>query len=673
MRVRLILRNSDQVLADLQRWLDRISASRLRPRGAARKLSQTLGDGVVRGAATYNQLVSTGLGLLLEAVRGRSLEIPSARLSRAFETGGELLEFATAGAPRRLKDLGFLTTLAGAAYHLGGFAARAYSLVGPIEKFDELNPSSCERALTRLMLRDLVGLRAVVQSTLTETAGADAQAAAEVDPDDPDTVDLDGILAVLLTRHFHRALAHFEHGLALGERALVDTANTMLGEGLQIAEKNGLVSLWWIYLVAQQLLLDLWSGSLYVRLPRSPPPGGGAEWEDLRARFLAVLSSGARASAELWPSQLTAAGRAVDSSENLVVSMPTSAGKTRVAELAALRAVAAGKRIVVVTPLRALSAQMEHDFESLFGALGLNVSSLYGAAGVLYGDLDALRLADIVISTPEKLDAGLRLDPGMLDSVGLVVLDEGHMVGFNDRGLRYETLIQRLLNRADADGRRIVCLSAVFPSGAAFEDFVTWLRRGTPGDAIVSKWRPTRQRFASVTWSQHKAEAHLQYEGNEDAWVAPLFSSRAKSTRRDSKTFPGNQGELTIATAWRFASAGSVLIYSTQPSFVESIAKCAIEATRRGWVPSLKWNAREFAAAVAIGTEWLGQDHVAVRSLDIGVLVHHGDLPQPFRNAVEVLLRERKAAMAIASPTLAQGINLAASTLVIHSITRGGR
>ena len=49
--------------------------------------------------------------------------------------------------------------------------------------------------------------------------------------------------------------------------------------------------------------------------------------------------------------------------------------------------------------------------------------------------------------------------------LGLVILDEGHMIGLGEREVRYEVQIQRLLNRADADNRRVVCLSAILPEG----------------------------------------------------------------------------------------------------------------------------------------------------------------------------------------------------------------
>ncbi len=74
--------------------------------------------------------------------------------------------------------------------------------------------------------------------------------------------------------------------------------------------------------------------------------------------------------------------------------------------------------------------------------------------------------------------------------------------------------------------------------------------------------------------------------------------------------------------------------------------------------------------AKAIGREWLGESHAAMRALEIGVGTHHGALPRPFLNAVEELLNDRRLAVVVASPTLAQGIDLACSVLIFRSLRR---
>ena len=74
--------------------------------------------------------------------------------------------------------------------------------------------------------------------------------------------------------------------------------------------------------------------------------------------------------------------------------------------------------------------------------------------------------------------------------------------------------------------------------------------------------------------------------------------------------------------------------------------------------------------AINTGTEWLGAEHPAVQCLQHGVALHHAGLPRPFLNEIERLLRSDECPLVIASPTLAQGLNLSASVLLIPSIWR---
>jgi len=283
---------------------------------------------------------------------------------------------------------------------------------------------------------------------------------------------------------------------------------------------------------------------------------------------MAALLQRPKAELDLWPSQVEAAGRAVDQSDDLVVSLPTSAGKTRIAELCILRCLAGGKRVAFITPLRALSAQTETSLQRTFGPLGKMISALYGSIGVSGFDEDAIRERDIVVATPEKLDFALRNDPSLLDDVGLLVFDEGHMIGLNEREVRYEVQIQRLLRRPDAHERRIVCLSAILPDGDQLDDFAAWLRRDHPGGVIKNDWRPTRLRFGEVSWSDAAVSARLNLRvGDERPFVQRFLNGFAPPDyvppkRRRTRIFPGDQRELCLATAWKLVDDGQTVLIS---------------------------------------------------------------------------------------------------------------
>ena len=88
------------------------------------------------------------------------------------------------------------------------------------------------------------------------------------------------------------------------------------------------------------------------------------------------------------------------------------------------------------------------------------------------------------------------------------------MIGPSEREIRYETLVQRLLRRADAGERRIVCLSAILPSGDELDDLTAWIRSDEPGEPVRSDWRPTRQRFGALIWRGEDALLRLDLDDN---------------------------------------------------------------------------------------------------------------------------------------------------------------
>ena len=350
-----------------------------------------------------------------------------------------------------------------------------------------------------------------------------------------------------------------------------------------------------------------------------------------------------------------------------------SAGKTRIAELCILRTLASTQRVVYVTPLRALSAQVERDLAQTFLRLGLSVSSLYSSVELDSGDAETLRQGHIVVSTPEKLSFALRNDATLIDDVGLVVLDEGHMLGPNEREVRYEVLVESLLRRQDAAKRRIVALSALFPTPEEMAPLVAWIRQDASGEPIYSNWRPTRQRFGTIQWLDGVGAARLDMavEGQNSfirRFIEPYLPPEGS---RRKNTFPNNKNELTLAAAWQFVEQGRrVFVYCPLRRSVETLGKLILTSIRQGILTPLREASQPMLDAINTGTEWLGAEHPAVQCLQHGVALHHAGLPRPFLNEIEGLLRSDECPLVIASPTLAQGLNLSASVLLIPSIWR---
>ncbi|TWT14040.1 DEAD/DEAH box helicase [Reyranella sp. CPCC 100927] len=656
---------------------------RLIARGQARAMIWR--DGVLpAGAPTFSpqlsyDLHSYGYSLLELGLHLRELGGDPARARLAFEQAATALEAVMAKGARGESDRDFHFVMAAAAYHLAHLSARAYSLLTIVQAEDNFSP--IERVLAQLMLRDLGELQTTILSFRLQGNGSDATITAAFhvqwdqaeggEPADGASSFLFEGIDLALTDNFFGVLAVFLLAVERGDRELMEQALARLREGLSICAEINLLPQWWAHRVALHLLSDLWDSTFHERLPLIPAGGDAADWPLLRELFIASLVRRPRAEIDLWPSQIAAAARAVDQADDLVVSLPTSAGKTRISELCILRCLAAGRRVIFVTPLRALSAQTEATLQRTFGPLGKTISALYGSIGVSGFDEDAIRQRHIVVATPEKLDFALRNDSSLLDDVGLLVFDEGHMIGLSEREVRYEVQIQRLLRRADAAQRRIVCLSAILPDGNQLDDFAGWLRRDRPGGLIKNDWRPTRLRYGEVVWNGQHARLNLRV-GQERPFVPRFLTGFVPPVGRRKKTFPADLGELCLATAWRLVNDGqSVLVFCPVRAHVEPFADRILDLHERGALSSLlQVDQAVLNTALTLGAEWLGTDHSILQCLKLGVAIHHGALPAAFRKEVERLLREGVLKVTISSPTLAQGLNLSATAIIIHSLFR---
>jgi hypothetical protein len=143
---------------------------------------------------------------------------------------------------------------------------------------------------------------------------------------------------------------------------------------------------------------------------------------------------------------------------------------------------------------------------------------------------------------------------------------------------------------------------------------------------------------------------------------------------RRTRLFPDNQRELCLATAWRLVEDGqTVLIFCPERRSVEPFADLIVDLHERGALSSLlEADPTVLATAIALGEEWLGPHSAILKCLRLGVALHHGALPTAYRKEVEDLLRSNILKVTISSPTLAQGLNLSATAVVMHSLHRAG-
>ncbi len=144
---------------------------------------------------------------------------------------------------------------------------------------------------------------------------------------------------------------------------------------------------------------------------------------------------------DLWPCQRAAiAGGLLDGASSMVIQMPTSAGKTKLTELAFVNDLFTHEdaKCLYIAPFRALVTEVGNEIGQTMGALGIPVASLCGGSEANELELELTNLARVVIATPEKIAAVLRHSGHSLLDFGTIVLDEGHLLDSWQRGTAYE-------------------------------------------------------------------------------------------------------------------------------------------------------------------------------------------------------------------------------------------
>ena len=420
--------------------------------------------------------------------------------------------------------------------------------------------------------------------------------------------------------------------------------------------------------------------SIWATLPgRTSAPIEG--WQ----HYMAIQMEARTPLIDLWPSQRQAIQKGLlDGTSSLTLRMPTSAGKTKMTELAFANDLLSDpqRRCLYLAPFRALVSEVEGQLGESLARLGFPVASLYGGSDANILEAQLTEEARVIVATPEKIEAVLSLAGKDLSEFGTVVLDEGHLLDSGSRGAAYELQLAELRSKLHGIGRTIF-LSAVLPNS---EEIASWLG-GSAESLADEQWQPTTMRAGVVVWPEGEGKtAQLTYLSStgqqlvdkffvpriidEDVWkeISP------ETGRLRTHRFPrrGNNGSISAALAFGYAKDGPVLIFARRPDWAESVTTTILErlALNREIDTHLindENQADLIALADYVGMV-LGEYSSLPAAIRSGLAFHHGQLPQSIRLVIEDEYRKQTIRLLIATNTLAQGVNLPARTIIVHSL-----
>ena len=198
----------------------------------------------------------------------------------------------------------------------------------------------------------------------------------------------------------------------------------------------------------------------------------------------------------------------------------------------------------------------------------------------------------------------LRAAPELFESVKLIVIDEGHLLGGSDRNVRNELFLEHLRVLSKQKGSRILLLSAVLPNAG---QLAMWI--GGSEDALAqSQWKPSDERFGLLRWNTKGVE--LKWRGASRCFNPNFVEFRkvVDPGKQKSRKFPKNKTEAVAATATRLADLGPVLIFAAQARWVPSMARAVLLALQGADTAPHQWPETEwklFEAVSAESANWL--------------------------------------------------------------------
>jgi len=162
--------------------------------------------------------------------------------------------------------------------------------------------------------------------------------------------------------------------------------------------------------------------------------------------------------------------------KNLIIQAATSAGKTLLSELAVIDALAHGKKVLVLVPLKSMVKERYTQFERDFRDTGKKIYA--SSSDYQENDSNLIEGAyDVGILVYEKLFAMLcQPNCQILENCGLIVVDELTMMGMEARGPKLEVALEIAMQRLQTE-LRVVCLTTI---NCSVEYIQKWLNHTLP-------------------------------------------------------------------------------------------------------------------------------------------------------------------------------------------------
>ncbi len=358
----------------------------------------------------------------------------------------------------------------------------------------------------------------------------------------------------------------------------------------------------------------------------------------------------------------------LEGSRGVLVSAPTSSGKTVVAEYAIWRTLGAPealrhrldapRHVIYTTPLKALSNQKYHDLCDRYGD---------AQVGLVTGEHTVNDSAPVVVMTTEILRNVIYDEPGRLDVVGDVILDEIHYIDDYPRGTVWEEVIVQAPRHI-----RLVGLSATISN---VDEVAAWMSslRG-PVATVVRTRRPVELRL----WLGMDSRFHPLFDerGNANRATVAMAQNDDLHMRRTRwlERAPENDLLHVLEELGRQGMVPAIYFIFSRRGCREAVARCAVHGTDMTTAAEKRAIDAFYAERAGLLEEdderQLLHETLQPDLLRRGIAMHHAGMLPYAKELVERLFLTGLVKVVFATETLSLGLNMPARACVVSSFTK---
>lgn len=358
----------------------------------------------------------------------------------------------------------------------------------------------------------------------------------------------------------------------------------------------------------------------------------------------------------------------------IIVNLPTSSGKTLIAEYRILQALNQfrnqGGWIAYVVPTKALVNQIYNQLKGDLGSIGIKVEKASGAIELdgfeqhLIENSGNQTTFDILITTYEKMNLLIRQGLGTTNERPLVltVVDEAHNIEEKQRGLNLEFLLSTIKN--DCEEANFLLMTPDISNSA---EVVNWLAgdRGSVINLELDWWQPNERVIGAIQvvgksreYDYQLRTLHTDKGTYEVGNTIPLGQGDVIETASQAR---GSKVKIAKVVASNFLNIESPLIVlASDPGETYDIAETLYEKSNDNFELN-----EDVDLLIKLVQSELGDDFPLARFLRRRIAVHSSALPDEIRFLIENLMANEKLQVLVATTTIAQGINFPVSAVIM--------